>query len=90
MKGYELFRGFLVASCLLASNFATAFPQERAAPHAVRVHMVITDESVREDSEVPAQRQDDVKVKQGKTFLQVTQLIAARGDAATLQLFMVR
>jgi hypothetical protein len=28
-------------------------------------------------------------VKQGKTFLQVTQLIPTRGDAATLQLFIL-
>jgi hypothetical protein len=40
-------------------------------------------------SELPALRQDDVKVRQGKTSLQVTQLIPARGDSATLQLFIL-
>jgi hypothetical protein len=74
---------------LLASNLGSAFPQEKAAPGAVQVHVVVTAEAQRQDSELPALRQDDVKVKQGKTFLQVTQLIPARGDTATLQLFIL-
>jgi hypothetical protein len=67
----------------------TALPQEKTAPRAVQVHLVITAEAQKEDSELPALRQDDVKVKQGKTFLQVTQLIPARGDTAGLQLFIL-
>jgi hypothetical protein len=70
----------LIVFCLLISNLGSSFPQEKAAPGAVQVHVVITAEAQREDSELPALRQDDVKVKQGKTFLQVTQLIPARGD----------
>src|SRR5271165_3789325 len=51
--------------------------------------MVITDEAVHEDNEAPSLQPGDVKVKQGKTFLNVTQLIAARGDNAALQLFIL-
>jgi hypothetical protein len=89
MKRNELFRGLLIASCVWASSAGTVFAQEKAAPKAVQVHVVITNEAEQPDSEVPALRQDDVKVKQGKTFLQVTQLIPARGDAAALQLFIL-
>ena len=89
MKNCKRLRGMLIVSCLLVSNLGSAFPQEKAAPGAVQVHVVITAEAQRQDSELPALRQDDVKVKQGKTFLQVTQLIPARGDTATLQLFIL-
>jgi hypothetical protein len=79
----------LIVSCLLISNLGSSFAQDKAAHGAVQVHVVITAEAQREDSELPALRQDDLKVKQGKTFLQVTQLIPARGEAATLQLFIL-
>jgi hypothetical protein len=89
MRRYELFRALLVASFVCAWSVGTMFSQDKAAPGTVQVHVVITDQAQREDSELPALRQDDVKVKQGKTFLQVTQLIPARGDAANLQLFIL-
>jgi hypothetical protein len=89
MRSYKLFRAVVVASCVCAWSVGAVFPQEKAAPRAVQVHVVITDEGQQEASEVPALRQDDVKVKQGKAFLQVTQLIPARGDTAALQLFIL-
>jgi hypothetical protein len=89
MKNCKQLRGMLIVFCLLISNLGSSFPQEKAAPGAVQVHVVVTAEAQRQDSELPALRQDDVKVKQGKTFLQVTQLIPARGDTATLQLFIL-
>jgi hypothetical protein len=89
MRSHTLFRAVLVASCVFAWSAGTALPQEKTAPRAVQVHLVITAEAQKEDSELPAPRQDDVKVKQGKTFLQVTQLIPARGDTAGLQLFIL-
>jgi hypothetical protein len=89
MRSYTLFRAVLVASCVFVWSAGTALPQEKTAPRAVQVHLVITAEAQKEDSELPALRQDDVKVKQGKTFLQVTQLIPARGDTAGLQLFIL-
>jgi hypothetical protein len=89
MNSYKLFRGVVIASCLLFSNVGSSFPQEKATPGAVQVHLVITNEAEQADNELPALRQDEVKVKQGKTFLQVTQLIPARGDTAALQLFIL-
>jgi hypothetical protein len=89
MRSYTLFRAVLVASCVFGWSAGTALPQEKTAPRAVQVHLVITAEAQKEDSELPALRQDDVKVKQGKSFLQVTQLIPARGDTAGLQLFIL-
>jgi hypothetical protein len=89
MKNCKQLRGMLIVFCLLISNLGSSFPQEKAAPGAVQVHVVVTAEAQRQDSELPALRQDDVKVKQGKTFLQVTQLIPAGGDTAALQLFIL-
>jgi hypothetical protein len=63
--------------------------QKNAAPSAVPVHVVITDMALRSDSELPRLKPDEVKVKQGKTFLQVTQLIPAQGDNAALQLVIL-
>lgn len=56
---------------------------------AVQVHVVITDTGLKSDTEVPRLRQDEVKVKQGKTFLQVTHLIPAEGENAALQLMIL-
>jgi hypothetical protein len=89
MRIYGVFCRLLVASCVCAWSAGVMIPQEKNAPGVVQVHVVITAEAQREDSELPALRQDDVKVKQGKTFLQVTQLIPARGETATLQLFIL-
>ncbi len=89
MKNSKLLRAALLASALLIANPRSTFAQDKAAPAATQVHVVITAEAQKDDSELPSLRQDDVKVKQGKTFLQVTQLIPASGDAATLQLFIL-
>jgi len=75
--------------CLLALGGQTMTAQEKTAPATVQVHVVITDTALRSDSEAPRLKQDDVKVKQGKTFLQVTQLIPAQGDNAALQLMIL-
>jgi hypothetical protein len=89
MRRNKLLCVMAVASCVCAWSVGTVLAQEKATPKAVQVHVVITNEAEQADSEVPALRQDDVKVKQGKTFLQVTQLIPARGEAAALQLFIL-
>ena len=72
---HRLFRGLLIASCVCAWSVGTVFPQEKAAASTAQVHVVITDMALRSDSEVPRLKPDEVKVKQGKTFLQVTQLL---------------
>lgn len=51
--------------------------------------MVITDEALRDDSELAILRAENIEVKQGKDLLKVNQLIPARGDNATLQLFIL-
>jgi hypothetical protein len=89
MRYSSPFSRLLLGFCVSIFTIGAATPQEKAAPRSVQVHVVITDQAQREDSEVPTLRQDDVRVKQGKTFLQVTQLIPASGEAATLQLFIL-
>jgi hypothetical protein len=44
---------------------------------------------LRQDAELPHIQKEDVKVKQGKNFLPVTQLIPAQGDNAALQLMIL-
>jgi hypothetical protein len=89
MRNQKLGCLLIVACWSLASNVGTAFSQEKEGSRPLQVHVVITDQAEQADSEVPALRQDDVKVKQGKTLLQVTQLIPARAEAAALQLFIL-
>ncbi|MGB7437608.1 MAG: hypothetical protein WBR26_11360 [Candidatus Acidiferrum sp.] len=74
---------------VLLLNAQIVCAQEKASPATVQVHMVITDASLQTDSELPRLRQEDVKVKQSKTSLQVTQLIPAQGDNAALQLMIL-
>ena len=81
---------FLLICGLCALTVPMAQAQTKpASSSAVQVHVVITDMALRGDVELPRLRQDDVKVKQGKTFLQVTQLIPAQGDNAALQLMVL-
>jgi hypothetical protein len=51
--------------------------------------MVVTDEAVRDNTEIPILRPENVQIKQGKTLLKVNQVIPARGDNAALQLFIL-
>jgi hypothetical protein len=77
------------AAGLLVYGGATAQSQQNTAPSTVQVHMVITDVALREDAELPPLQKQDVKVKQGKNFLQVTQLIPAQGNNTALQLMIL-
>jgi hypothetical protein len=80
----------LIATALLGLGARITSSQEStSASSTVQVHMVITDEAVRDDSEVPILRPENVKVQQGKTSLKVDHLIPARGDSAALQLFIL-
>jgi hypothetical protein len=90
MKSYkQLFVG-LVALTLLGFGARIARSQDNpGASNSVQVHMVVTDEALRDNSEVPILRPEAVQVKQGKTSLKVTHLIPARGDSAALQLFIL-
>src|SRR5271170_380564 len=90
MNNFRRLLASLSALALLGIGARIVSPQESpAASRTVQVHMVITDEAVRDDSEVPILRPENVKVQQGKTSLKVDHLIPARGDNAALQLFIL-
>jgi len=84
MRNSKMLRALLGTVCVLALNGQILSVQQKTPSSPAQVHVVITDLAVQTDSELPRLRQDEVKVKQGKTFLQVTQLIPAQGDNAPL------
>jgi hypothetical protein len=88
MNKYKLLMR-VISTFLLCLSVPIARSQEKPAPSGVQVHMVITDTALREDAELPRLQKEDVKVKQGKSFLPVTQLIPAEGDNAALQLMIL-
>lgn len=77
----------LVFTVILFSNPANA--QQKAGASSVQVHMVIGDESLRDNSELAVLRAENIQVKQGKDSLKVNSLIPARGDNAAMQLFIL-
>ena len=90
MKNYTHLLAWLIALVLLGFGARIVSSQENpASSGTVQVHMVITDQALRDDSEVPILRPENVQVKQGKTSLKVDHLIPARGDSAALQLFIL-
>jgi hypothetical protein len=89
MKTYKMALILLATSCAIGWCPESAPSQEKAASNTVEVHLVVTDMAIRKNAEVPVLGSEDVKLKQGKTFLQVTHLIPARGDNAALQLFIL-
>lgn len=74
--------------CILALCWHNARPQGNAA-NTIQVHMVITDMALRMEKQLPAIQAENVKVKQGKTFLSVEKLIPAQGQNAALQLMIL-
>jgi hypothetical protein len=89
VKIRKTFPALLVAMCVFGFSGKTTGAQEKVSPSVVQVHVVITDLALRAESELPRLREGEVKVKQGKTYLQVTQLISAQGDNAALQLMFL-
>jgi hypothetical protein len=79
---------FAVASVFGLSGLVVA-AQEKGTPGTVQVHVVITASGLQSDRELSRLKQDEVKVRQGRTNLQVTQLIPAQGDNAALQLMFL-
>ena len=88
MKNYKPVLGLLSSLCLLMFTAPTMHSQDKSAQAAVQAHLVATNEAQQGD-EIPKLQQGDVKVKQGKNFLKVNQLIPAKGDNAALQLFIL-
>jgi hypothetical protein len=90
MNNFRHLLSFLIAVVLLGLGSRITISQDSTgASSAVQVHMVITDEAVRDDSEIPILRPENVQVNQGKTSLKVDHLIPARGDNAPLQFFIL-
>jgi hypothetical protein len=90
MNNFRHLLTWLIALVLLGFGARIAWSQDNpGASSTVQVHMVITDEALRDDSELPILRPENVQVKQGKTSLKVDHLIPARGDNAALQLFIL-
>lgn len=73
---------------IVATCAHSAHSESNVAPSTALVHMVITDQAVSDDGDVPVLRPENVQVKQGKSLLNITQVIPARGDNAALQ-FMI-
>jgi hypothetical protein len=71
MKIYKAVLGSLSALCLLLFAAQTMHSQDKSAMGSVQVHLVVTNEAARRD-DVPILQQGDVKVKQGKNFLNVS------------------
>jgi hypothetical protein len=88
MKNVKLMLVLLGTVCAVVWCAPNARSQEKPAPSTAEVHMVITDAAMREDAEFPPLQQQDVKVKVGKTVLDPTALLPAKGDRAALQ-FMI-
>jgi hypothetical protein len=89
MQRYKTLLILLGALGPLVVGNQNARSQEKPAPSTVQVHLVITDEALETDKELPPLQREDVKVKQGKNFLKVTQLIPAQGINAALQLMIL-
>jgi len=88
MKDCKMLIALLSAICILVMSGQSANSQPQGSP-AAPVHVVITDASLRSDAELARLQLEDVKVKQGRNFLKVTQLIPAEGDNAALQLMIL-
>jgi hypothetical protein len=88
MRSYIAALRLSCALCALTLTAPIVASQETSTKGSAQVHLVITNEAVR-DGDVPALQPGDVKVKQGKTSLKVNQLIPAKGENAALQLFVL-
>ena len=89
MKSYRVAIAAIIGCCALACGVRVVYSEEQASPGTVQVHLVITDQGVKDGSETPVLKVEDIQVRQGKNPLKVDQLIPARGDNAALQLFVL-
>lgn len=90
MKKFGNLLALLITLTLLGFGARSVSSQEKVgASSTVQVHLVITDESLRDNTEIPILHPENVQVKQGKNLLNVNQVIPARGDNAALQLFIL-
>ncbi|HEY6292643.1 MAG TPA: hypothetical protein VI455_13930 [Terriglobia bacterium] len=87
MKNHKSLLGVLLIGVALATLSLKA---QQSSPVTVPVHMVCTVEPLN-NGDTPGLNltRQDVQVRQGKNNLQVTDWIPSRGDAASLQLFIL-
>src|SRR5580704_10504869 len=79
MNSFRHLFALLIILTLRGSGAQIASSQENLSTSStVQVHMVITDEALRDDTELPILRPENVQVNQGKTSLKVDHLIPAR------------
>jgi hypothetical protein len=69
MKTYKTLLGIAAGLSLLAFCARIVHSKENATDRTVQVHMVITDQALSDNSEVPPLRSDSITVKQGKDSL---------------------
>jgi len=90
MKSRKLLLGWLIIVTLLGFGARIVSSQENPTTlGTVQVHVVITDQAVRDDTEIPILRPENVQVRQGKTPLKIDTVIPARGGNAALQFFIL-
>ena len=89
MNPNKMVLSLLGAICLLTLSARFVHPQAKAVSSSVQVHMVITDQSFTDNTEVPTLDAQNVTVKQGENTLKVNQVIPAKGDNAGLQLLIL-
>jgi hypothetical protein len=89
MKTRRIAIGLVVVCCILTWSVRGLQSQGQSQSNSVQIHMVITDQALNDDREVPVLRQDNVQVKVGKEKPKVEHLIPAQSDSAALQLFLL-
>lgn len=89
MNKWYAFPQLVCAICAVVLSAPTARSQEKGPANTAEVHVVITDAALKSDSELPPLQKEDVKVMQGKTPLNVSQLIQAKGDSGALELMIL-
>jgi len=89
MKTYRLVPGAFAVCFLLGMGAHISHSEDKPAANTTRVHMVITDQALSDNGDVPMLRPENVQVKQGKDLLNITQIIPAKGDNAALQLMIL-
>jgi hypothetical protein len=89
MKNAKMVLTLVSALCMLGWCPPSARSQDKGAPAAAQVHVVITDAALRTDSELPPLQKEDLTLRQGKNPLDISQLIHADGENAALQLFIL-
>ena len=85
----KMAQGLISGICVLMLSPSIAHSQQTNAPTTVQVHMVITNQTANDSSDVPVLGPQNVQVKQGKSILKLNRVIPAKADTAALQFFIL-